>query len=230
MHLLNAGSTQRSPQIKGTEGRVEPLPLASLPNGSTDCPLDPRSDLDPSESSEGNEGRYSSQGNHLRSVSTSSRITATMCDLVASESRDHTVTTSARSTGKSGSRRVAFWVAVWGRDESSGVGSCRDTEPGGLIGFKTQTPEGSGFRRSLTASDVNEAERGGFEPPNRLSPVNGLANRRLGTVNACSVNNLQPDESGVATHLPHGTLDPPSDLVEVIAGCLLCHLLSEPEL
>ena len=33
--------------------------------------------------------------------------------------------------------------------------------------------------RLPTASDGTRTERGGFEPPNRLSPVNGLANRRF---------------------------------------------------
>ena len=36
-----------------------------------------------------------------------------------------------------------------------------------------------GCHRSLAAARIKLAERGGFEPPIRFNPYNGLANRRL---------------------------------------------------
>jgi site-specific recombinase XerC len=59
-------------------------------------------------------------------------------------------------------------TATDGSDEATGEN--RDT-PG------TPTFEGSG--RVLTASDGSRTERGGFEPPVRFDPYNGLANRRF---------------------------------------------------
>ncbi|MDB5349209.1 MAG: xerC 3 [Planctomycetota bacterium] len=50
------------------------------------------------------------------------------------------------------------------------------------LSTKIETPETpvlEGFGRVLSATDGSRTERGGFEPPNRLSPVNGLANRRF---------------------------------------------------
>ena len=96
-----------------------------------------------------------------------------MAARVASSSSGQASTTSTSSAGSS---RVAFWVAVWGREGAVPGGCWRDSAGGGASAFETQTPETAGLWRSPAASGVDSAERGGFEPPIRFDTYNGLAN------------------------------------------------------
>jgi len=138
-----------------------------------------------------------------------------ICSLVDARSRSHARMTSFKFKSSSsgcgrviggGLRLVAPLVAPRGRFSSARDGWGRDVLSSPLSddvpldgAFRTQTPEADGVRRSLSASGVVGAERGGFEPPIPFSQYNGLANRRfrpLSHLSGCRDSEVSADGPG----------------------------------
>jgi hypothetical protein len=86
---------------------------------------------------------------------------------------------------------------------------------------KQETPEtqsDEGFGRSLSATGVSQAERGGFEPPIGFDTYNGLANLELLSTNSWPAKNLHDPQNPPVAHGKRATHPAFPDLSEVISA------------